>query len=199
MDDLMILIPAAGSSGRMGGRDKLLESVAGEALLRRQARRAAASGAAVLIALPRADGAARAAVLDGVPGLSLVRVIGDEGMAAALRAGARAGEAAQARALMVLLPDMPDIETGDLRALWRAFQQAPDTCLRATAADGAPGHPVLFPARLFEQLAGLSGDLGGRTILAREPVRTLPLAGMRAVTDLDTMADWAAWRARTGL
>ncbi|MBL3568415.1 hypothetical protein BV509_14690 [Rhodovulum sulfidophilum] len=198
MTDILILMPAAGASSRMRGRDKLLETVDGEALLRRQARRAGASGAPVLVTLPRHAGGPRAEQLDGLPRLRVTHVDPAEGMAASLRAGAEAAAAAGARGLMVMLPDLPEIGTEDLLRLIESFAEAPDSCLRATAEDGRPGHPVMFPARLFPALETVAGDVGGRDLLARETVRTLALPGGRAVTDLDTPEDWTDWRARAG-
>ena len=69
---------------------------------------------------------------------------------------------------------------------------------RAAAADGRPGHPVLFGRRFFEALAGLAGDHGAREVVraAGEFVVDVPTKGAAAITDLDTPEDWAAWRAR---
>ncbi|WP_256714920.1 nucleotidyltransferase family protein [Rhodovulum sulfidophilum] len=198
--DILILVPAAGASSRMHGRDKLLECVGGEALLRRQVRAAGASGTQVLVlvTLPRHAAGPRSEQLDALPRLKVAYVDPAEGMAASLRAGAAAARVAGARGLMVLLPDMPDIETGDVVRMIEAFAKAPDRCLRATTEDGRPGHPVLFPARLFPALEAVAGDTGGRDMLAAETVCPVILPGERAVTDLDTPDAWAAWRARSG-
>ncbi|MBD3765962.1 MAG: NTP transferase domain-containing protein, partial [Rhodobacterales bacterium] len=61
----------------MGGRDKLMEPVAGEPLLRRVARVAWASGAPVIVVLPP-DRPARAAALAG---LEVTRVVADQAAA----------------------------------------------------------------------------------------------------------------------
>ena len=65
MKDVTIIIPAAGASSRMGGRDKLLEEVEGVPLLRRQVLRAAETGCEVIVALPP-GGRARLAALAGL-------------------------------------------------------------------------------------------------------------------------------------
>jgi len=199
MGGVLILIPAAGASRRMGERDKLLERVAGDSLLRRQVRAATASGRPVLVTLPRHAGGPRAEQLEGLAGFHVAYIDASEGIAASLRTGAEAAQKADAGGLMVMLPDMPEIETADVALLLATFAEAPDTCIRATATDGTPGHPVVFPARLFPALAGLSGDIGGRTILDHESVYPVALDGHRATTDLDTPGAWAAWRAAKGL
>jgi CTP:molybdopterin cytidylyltransferase MocA len=118
-----------------------------------------------------------------------------EGMAASLRRGA--ASFAGAEAMMVLPGDMPGIETSDISALIDAFRADPSRpILRACAADGTPGHPVLFPRRFLPEFATLSGDAGAAPVLRahRDELRLFPLPGRRSVTDLDTPEDWAAWR-----
>ncbi|WP_369022861.1 nucleotidyltransferase family protein [Rhodovulum iodosum] len=199
MSETAILILAAGASARMGGRDKLLEPVAGRALLRRQVEAALATGAPVVVTLPPGADARRAALA----GLALRCVeVPDaaEGMAASLRAGV-AALPADADAVMVVLADMPEIGAAALAAMLKAGHAAPGAILRATAPDGTPGHPVIFPRRLFPELGRLSGDRGARDILKAQAGRVVavPLPGDQALTDLDTPEDWAAWRAKTGL
>jgi molybdenum cofactor cytidylyltransferase len=193
-----VLIPAAGAARRMRGADKLLEPVDGGPQLGRAVAAAARSGAARVWVTLQPGAAARRAALAG----SRARVIEvpdwQEGMAASLRAGARAAAAHEASSLIVLLADLPEIEAEDVARFVAAHEAAPDAVWRGTAADGTAGHPVLFPARLFPALAALKGDEGARAVLAGEEVRPLPLAGRRAVTDLDTPEAWAEWRARTG-
>ena len=55
---------------------------------------------------------------------------------------------------------------------------------------------MIVPARLLPEMAALRGDTGARALMQSHPVRHVALPGRRAVTDLDTPEDWAAWRAR---
>jgi len=116
------------------------------------------------------------------------------GLSASIRAGVRA---AGARPVLVLLADLPEITTDDLSLLLARHAAAPDLILRATAADGTPGHPVLFPDWALPGLAALTGDSGARDLLLQHRNRTdlIALPARHAVTDLDTPEDWAAWRA----
>jgi molybdenum cofactor cytidylyltransferase len=192
MPPLRILLPAAGAASRMRGGDKLLELVAGEALLRRQVRQALAVCGDVVVCL-RADDAARIAVLAGFS-LRIVTVVeAAEGMAASIRAGALGA----AGAVMVLPADMPEIAEDDLRSLIAAFEQDPKAIWRGASAEGEAGHPVIFPADLTPALQDLRGDAGARALLKAHAgrVRLCPLPARHALTDLDTPEDWAAWRA----
>ncbi len=187
-----IALLAAGGSSRMRGGDKLLETIGGTALLRLLAIRALVAGWPVAVTLPPGQSPRRAA-LRGLP-LDLLDV---PDAATGMAASFRRLSALQAP-LLVMLADMPEIETADLRRLIAAHAAAPDRVVRATAASGRGGQPVLFPARLVPALAGLAGDEGARRLLAGEEVVAVPLPGDRAVTDLDTPEAWAEWRARTG-
>ena len=103
----LIVIPAAGASTRMKGRDKLLEPVNGKPLLRRQAEAAVATGCPVMVALPPGGGARR----DALDGLTLTQIeVSDaaEGMGATLRTAALfIARHAFDRPMMILLPDRP--------------------------------------------------------------------------------------------
>jgi CTP:molybdopterin cytidylyltransferase MocA len=179
----------------MRGGDKLMEEVEGEPLLRRSARAALATGLDVIVAL-RPDRAERAVALDGLPVVQVVVPDADQGMSASLRAAVAA--APEGAPVAVLLADMPEIRTEDLAALVAAFETAGgETIVRAASEDGRPGQPVIFPARLRPELLVVTGDAGGRDILRREAVRLVPLPGRRALTDLDTPEDFAAWRGGT--
>ena len=193
---LAILIPAAGASRRMAGRDKLLEPVAGRPILRRIARLCVTSGCDTLVTLPTTGpfGTGRSAALSGLPVHQHGLIDADEGLSASLRVGAQFAKDAQG--LMVVLPDMPDIDLADLNSLLEMFAADRKTPLRAASQDGKPGHPVIIPHRLFPHLAQLHGDKGARDLLANPETRLCPLSGLRAITDLDTPEDWAAWRAR---
>ncbi|MEM6439698.1 MAG: molybdopterin-binding/glycosyltransferase family 2 protein [Pseudomonadota bacterium] len=191
------LLLAAGSARRMGGRDKLLETVEGEPMLRRAARALLASGVDEVVAVLRADDAARAEALADLAVRSVENPEAGEGMAASIRAGLRAMRE-DADACLLALADMPEVGAAHADRLLAAFDPGEGRAIvRATDEDGRPGHPVLFGRRFFESLARLSGDEGAREILrANEAfVTDVTTPGRAARLDLDTPEAWAAWRA----
>ncbi|WP_306114519.1 MULTISPECIES: nucleotidyltransferase family protein [unclassified Roseovarius] len=195
---MLIVIPAAGASSRMRGRDKLLECVRNQPLLARQVSVALATGMDVLVTLPP-DNPDRQAIVEGMAAQKLHLMVVDhaeEGLSASLRGAVTFARNHDADSMMILLADLPEIETADLTTMIRQFDGK--TILRASDSDGRAGHPVIFPGRYFGALRGLAGDQGARVIMMGEDVMTIPLPDRRATTDLDTPEDWTEWRERTG-
>ncbi|MGL6210259.1 MAG: nucleotidyltransferase family protein [Paracoccaceae bacterium] len=189
-----ILILAAGASTRMRGADKLLQPVHGQPLITHVARQAVATGQPVTVALAP-DRPERTTALHGLP---LARVIvpdPSQGMAASLTAGLAALPPGP---VLLLLADLPDLTTADLCQMIDASQATPDLILRATAQDGTPGHPVIFPSWARPALLTQTGDQGPRGLLAthKDRVRLIALPGTHATTDLDTPEAWSRWRAQ---
>ncbi|MFN7224155.1 MAG: NTP transferase domain-containing protein [Paracoccaceae bacterium] len=190
---LHILILAAGAARRMRGSDKLLEPVAGQPLLRHIVQQAIGSGYPVTVALPP-DRPERLSALSGLPIRPITVAHPDRGMAESLRAGL--ANLPDAAAVLLLLADLPEITTEDLRLMADAQAAFPDLILRATDETGHPGHPVVFPPWTRTDLMGLSGDEGARQVLRTHADRLhfVALSGHHATTDLDTPEAWAAWR-----
>lgn len=198
MEGPLILLPAAGASSRMGGADKLTRPLEGVPLLARQVARALDTGWPVHVTLPPDRPARVVQMLRLGPeagGWLTWETLPDagDGLSRSLSAGARAAMEA-GRDLMVMLPDMPDIETGDLVRLAAARAPGIRIC-RACAEDGTPGHPVLFARQVLADFATLDGDRGAVDIVRanRDTLADVPLKGQRACRDLDTPADWAAY------
>ncbi len=191
----MILILAAGASSRMRGGDKLLEPIEGEPQLRRIAKAALETGAAVHVALP-ADRPLRDGALQG---LSLTQLTVPEAHLGMGHVIAASMTALPPGPVLLLLADLPEITAHDLTSILAAAQTHPKNIIRATSQSGRAGHPVLFPAWARAELAQLSGDRGAQMVVQAHAARVLPVAlpSDHATTDLDTPEDWAAWRLRT--
>ncbi len=192
---LCILILAAGASRRMEGRDKLIELVDGMPLLRKITIAALGTGLPVTLALPP-DRPDRWTAVQGL-GADRVTVANPaEGMSASLKAGLVA--LPPASAVLLLLADLPEIDSHDLCVMAQAQSEEPERILRATSARGIAGHPVIFPSWARGAIMAIGGDEGARAVLRdhADKVRLIPLPGDHATTDLDTPEDWARWRAQ---
>ena len=193
-----ILILAAGASTRMRGDDKLMQTVGGKPLLRHIARVALGTGSPVAVTLPPAS--PRRTALKGLPLRRVPVPDAGLGMSRSIVRGVAALDpgAGPQDGLMILPADMPGFTTAALSGLIAAFLADPSLILRGGTAEGAPGHPAIFPRDLWPALGAVTGDEGGRSVIQSNTgrVRVIALPGPMAILDLDTPEDWAAWRAR---
>ncbi|MEM9754445.1 MAG: nucleotidyltransferase family protein [Pseudomonadota bacterium] len=187
---LTIVIPAAGASRRMLGRDKLLEDIDGEPLLRRVAYRSVQVAPVRVVLGPGQE--ERRAALNGLDLEIVVALDAAEGMAASLRTGV----AGAPGAVMIVLPDMPDVRAEDIALMAALWSAGAGRILRAADRSGTPGHPVIFPPECHWAFAKLSGDKGAGAILEAHAAQVVYVPiGPQALRDLDTPQAWAAWRA----
>lgn len=192
-----VLILAGGSSSRMAPRNKLLENVDGQPLLRLQAWRALKASRDVTVLL-RPNQPALKTALDGLPVRILTANEALEGMGGSIRAGTRSLQ--NAPCFLMLLADLVDIEAEDMRRVMSAREaKTGAVAWRGTTEDGKPGHPILFDSALYPELMELSGDQGAKAVLSRyaDQIVDVPLPGQRARTDLDSPDDWLLWRSNS--
>ncbi|MGU3361584.1 NTP transferase domain-containing protein [Methylobacterium sp. M6A4_1b] len=187
MPELGLILLAAGRGTRFGPAPKLLQPLAGRALVRHGAEAAIDSRLGPVVAVLGAHADRVGAALDG---LDLVRVVNPayaDGLATSLQAGLAALPAEVAGAI-VLLGDMPRVTARHLTGLAEAFRDAggvPSAVVPIHA--GRRGNPVLLNVRLLAPaLTALSGDQGaGRLLAGRDDV--LECAMDAGVTqDVDT-------------
>jgi len=181
----MLALLAAGQSRRFGKADKL-GALLGDRML---GLHAAATGAEtgfsekLVIASPDHPCAAQWSALG-------YRIIANEdagqGQASSVRLAAAQAIETGARALCILLADMPFVTREHIDRLMAAFEQSGGTV--ASARNGQAMPPAVFPAGRLAALLALDGDSGARTLLAE--------AGQVAgddhlLMDVDTVADLA--------
>lgn len=162
------IVLAAGRGSRFGAAPKLASPYGGEPLLRRAVDAALDAGAApVIVVLGH-----RADQLRGLIADLPVRVVENahygEGLATSLATGLGAVPA-DADAAFVLLADMPRVRAAHLGRLLAAFDPAEGRAICVPTFAGRRGNPVLWGRALFVELGQLSGDEGGRVLIARHP------------------------------
>jgi molybdenum cofactor cytidylyltransferase len=158
------IVLAAGRSSRMAPRNKLLEPVGGEPMVRRVARVAIASGARPVVAVTGHETAAVATALRGLDVTAIVNPDYAQGLSTSLRAGLSALPSGVDGAL-ILLGDMPGIDVVVLCALIAAFAGADAICV--PVRHGRRGNPVLWGRNYFAAMMGLTGDVGAKPLMAR--------------------------------
>lgn len=183
------VVLAAGTSTRMG-RNKLLLELAGESLVRRTVRTAAAAGLdPVLVVLGHEAERVEAEIL-GLPCHTVLNPDYRLGIGSSLRVGAaRAAEAAEA--LVVLLADMPFVDAGLVaRVLARHREDGAPLVVVRYGEREAP--PTLFGRALYGELLATPDGEGGRPVVDRHRVEAVFVdAPGEALRDVDRPADLA--------
>jgi len=180
----------------MRGQDKLLEDVSGQPLLARVATSAQESQAQEVVVVLGARAAARREALSDFPCTFAVNDDWDTGMASSIRTGVVA-LTDQVDAALILLGDMPEVETELIDTLITSFDPAQGKdIIRPVSASGPVGNPILFGKHHFPGLMKLTGDTGAKPLIAanRDRVLDIPVNHDGVLVDLDTPEAWAAWR-----
>ncbi|UJW73938.1 NTP transferase domain-containing protein [Rhizobium sp. SL42] len=188
-DGIAVVILAAGRASRMGdgGQHKLLAEFDGEALVHRVARQAIEAKIGPVHVVVGHRGDEISAALDGLDVTIIDNPHYATGMASSLKAGLERNDVSAAPGMMVLLADMPNVATGDIRALANAFASVSGTAIVRAVADGQRGNPVILPRSTFEALKAIEGDIGARPVIesAGLPVIDVEI-GVAARLDVDT-------------
>ena len=133
------LVLAAGRSSRMAPRNKLLETVGGEPMVRHVAAVAIASGTQPVIVVTGHEAAAVTGALRGLAVTIVANPDYADGLSTSLRAGLRALPQGIDGAL-ILLGDMPEVEIlGAYRSCGGLHRRKRDLRARAPRAAGQPG------------------------------------------------------------
>ncbi|MFF9567299.1 NTP transferase domain-containing protein [Streptomyces sp. NPDC014685] len=184
------LLLAAGGGRRLGGRPKALLEHRGRPLVEHAVRVLRDGGCdPVHVVLGAAADEVRArADLSGC--VVTVNPGWARGMGSSLRAGLGALTGAGADAALVLLVDQPGIGARAVDRVRSAYRSRKS--LAAATYDGERGHPVLFGADLWAEVAaGAVGDRGARAYLRerRDAITLVECSDVAQAYDIDTVED----------
>ncbi len=187
------IVLAAGGSTRMGRPKLTLPMPDGRALVRVAVDQVLATGLDDAVVVLGGDAAAVRAALAGLPVREVVNPRYAEGQSTSLRAGLDALRPGTTAAL-IALGDQPLPDPAVIGRLVAAFRTTGRPIAVPRYREGR-GNPVLFAAALFDELRTVTGDRGGRDVIARDPQRVTEVpvdAPMPA--DVDTPEDYEAAR-----
>lgn len=191
------VVLAAGASRRFGPGCKLLADVGGEPLIRRVTREVAQSGVHEAVVVTGSEPAGCRRALEGLPVRIAHNADWADGMGGSIATGVRA-LSPDLDGAFIVPADLPFLTAGLLRRLAAEFRRAGlDTIVFPATPDGAQRNPVLWPRRLFLELAALRGPGGAKRLLHGElrNATPVPIGDPAAVTDIDTLADLETARA----
>ena len=122
-----------------------------------------------------------------------------EGMSSSLHVGIAALPPDVDAAIFMPI-DQPLITPQLLQMYVHRRQETSAGILVPQTAEGQRGTPVLFAKRYFGELAGLSGDVGGRALFAKhgDDIAYLPISDSAWLTDVDTPAAYEQLQISTG-
>ena len=109
----------------------------------------------------------------------------ETGQAHSLHLAVKAAQATEAKALLVVLADMPFVSAKHIAALVAAY----DGNIVASTNGTAPMPPAIFPRDTWPMLLATTGDAGARGLLKNARLIAAPSAELR---DIDTPADLSA-------
>ncbi|WP_137290561.1 nucleotidyltransferase family protein [Natronorubrum halophilum] len=188
MVELVGVVLAAGRGTRFEGGNKLLATVDDEPIVGRSARALAGGSLDRTIAILGHDSEA---VRDAIGPHVDETTINDEyerGQSRSVRSGARYAREFGADAALFLPGDMPCVDAATVRRLADAYRDDSADIVVPTY-EGHRGNPVLFDAVHFDELASISGDVGGRALFDAANVRRVPVDDPGIHLDVDTAAD----------
>jgi molybdenum cofactor cytidylyltransferase len=191
------VVLAAGTSSRMGRQKLLLPMGEGRPLVRLSVERVLAGGLDDVVVVLGRDADRVAGALSGLAIRPVVNPRYAEGQSTSLRAGLDAIMPGT-EAVVVALGDQPLPDPGLIGRMVAAFRETRRPVVVPRYRDGR-GNPVLFAAALFDELRAVTGDQGGRGVIAAEPGRVAEVAVDAPMpADVDTWADYESLRPPAG-
>ena len=182
------VILAAGGSSRLGRPKQLLE-FKGRPLLDHIVQNALSSNLGEIIVVLGAERGRIRVLMD----LSKVHVVENDrfadGQSTSVVVGLNNVDS-HAAGVLFLLGDQPGVTADVIGTIVAAFDGDPQTIVMPTW-QGTPANPVLFGRSYFPQLRKLTGDEGGRSIVAQagDRVHLVPM-DLPVPQDVDTEADY---------
>ena len=183
------LLLAAGGARRFGSQ-KLLALLGDGPIVARSANTLAAETDELWVVVGAESAAVRRALV-GVPATVVENEHWERGLSSSLAAGIRALPP-EVDAIVIALGDQPSLDRGVIREVIAAWRASGQPIVSARYRE-VRGHPVLLDRRVFDEASRLSGDVGARDVIAREPSRVAFVdVNADPPRDVDTRDDLSA-------
>jgi molybdenum cofactor cytidylyltransferase len=191
------LLLAAGRSSRMGGPNKLLETIDGVPMVARTAQRLLSSRARPIIAVLGNQADAVDAALGRLPVERVRNPAFADGLSTSLKCGL-ANLPDDIDGVVVCLGDMPLITGRDIDKLVAAFNPLEGRAIIVPARHGKRGNPVLWARRFLPEMVELAGDVGAKHLIGEhaELVCEIEMDTDAVLVDIDTPDALATLRDR---
>lgn len=189
MQNLAILLLAAGSSSRMG-RPKQLLTFKGSSLINYMLHEVESATDSPIYIVLGAYAEEIRAQLPSPPPHCLINPRWQEGMGSSIAHGiAHLQSYPHFQHCLILLCDQPHIDRHELKVLLALAKRSPERLIYTQYPDTL-GVPAIFPRRYFKELVKLSGPKGAKSLIYQHRAQGIAHASTAAVLDLDTPADY---------
>jgi molybdenum cofactor cytidylyltransferase len=190
MSKVAAVLLAAGLSTRLPA-NKLLQPFRGKPLVCHAAEAARTSRASPLIVVTGHNAREVAAVVNAAGVITVDNSEFSTGLSSSLKCGVRSVPA-ECEGALILLGDMPFVTPALIDALLDAFEPAKGREVIVPVHHGRRGNPVLWGRRFFPALLALTGDRGGKQLMALHPdlLYQLEVPDDGCLIDLDTAEDF---------
>lgn len=181
---------AAGGARRFGSQ-KLVARVGGTPIVRHAAD-ALRTGVDELVVVVGSDAPLVREALAGLDARFVENADWTSGLSASLRAGTVAVHD-ESDAAVIALGDQPGLDPSVVRRVVAAWRTSAKPIVTARYR-GTRGHPVLLDRMVFAEAAALSGDVGARVLMDRDPTRVAYVdVDQAAPRDVDELTDLEAF------
>ena len=188
------IVLAAGASSRMGRTKALLPSGDGRSFLERVVASLRQGGAGEVVVVLGRDAAAveKHASSAGVAARLAVNPDPDRGQLSSLLAALDVLADRPFEGVAVVPVDLPLVSAATVARVIAAWRPSGAAIARPVSGDGRHGHPVVFAARLFPELAAADVAVGARQVVRAHAAETVdvPVEDEGAFEDIDTPADY---------
>jgi len=188
------IVLAAGASSRMGRTKALLPSGDGRTFMQRliETLRQGGAGEVAVVLGPDAAAIEEHAARTGVAARLVGNPNPERGQLSSLLAGLDALADLPLEGVLVVPVDLPLVTAATVARVIAAWRSSGAGIARPVRGDGRHGHPVVFPARLFPELAAADLALGARQVVRAHPAEIVDVSveDEGAFEDIDTPADY---------
>ncbi|HLP35789.1 nucleotidyltransferase family protein [Lacibacter sp.] len=185
-----LILLAAGASSRLGSPKQLLD-FAGSKLLQHAIDTALASNAIHLVVVL---GANADIIKQGLKNTTAEMIVNDEwkeGMASSIRFGLQTLVKLNpdVEAVVLMVADQPFV-TADLLNELMELSKKEQRSIVASKYGTTFGTPVLFTKRFFQELLGLTGDVGAKSLVRKYLDEAAFIPFPKGEIDIDTVEDY---------
>ena len=179
------VILAAGSSSRFG-KNKLFAVIDGKTMIERAFEAVPSDKLSAVAVVTQYESVEKLAASFGYR--CVINRHPERGQSCSVKLGTEALKDS-CGGILYMVADQPRLKRESVSRMIDVFRAAPDSIV-GMSSGGRRGNPCIFPKAYFDELCGLSGDRGGRSVIERHEDRLILFEVDEAeLLDVDTPED----------